>query len=112
MNIHVKTTCNKCKSTTVSISWKYRKEDEMAMLMSHDGYGLQFDDAKIVCSKCGSDNLSNLSYNNKGKILQEEKDDGNMNIEGILKDCFKIINKTISKSRKDKYSPKNEETTQ
>ncbi len=49
-----KLTCSKCKSTAINITWKYSKNNEIAMLLSHDGYGLQFEDAIIKCAKCGS----------------------------------------------------------
>ena len=67
----VKTTCCKCKSTNINITWKYAKKDEMAMLLSHDGYGLQFEDATIKCGECGSRDLENMNYNKFGKVIKE-----------------------------------------
>ena len=66
-----KLTCNKCKSIKINITWKYKKEDELNMLLSHDGFGLQYQDAIIKCADCGCDDLSNLEYNIFGKIKEK-----------------------------------------
>ena len=68
----VKTTCTKCRSTKINITWRYKKEEEMGMLMGHDGYGLQFEDAVIKCGECGSRDIGNLSYNKFGRIVKDE----------------------------------------
>ena len=66
----VKVTCKKCKSTNINITWKYAKKNELVMLLSHDGYGLQFEVAKMNCAKCGCDDLINLRYNTLGKLIK------------------------------------------
>lgn len=45
-------TCLKCNGKIFSIQWEYRKEAEMDMVLSHDGYGFQLDDAFITCVRC------------------------------------------------------------
>ena len=67
-----KTTCKRCGSKDINITWKYNKKDEMAMYMGHDGFGFQFEDATIKCAKCGSKELVNLEYNIFGRVKKEE----------------------------------------
>jgi hypothetical protein len=72
MKTQRKTTCNKCKSVNINITWEYDKKDEMSMYLGHDGWGFQFEDAKMTCAKCGSKNLSNFEYDNKGRIIKDD----------------------------------------
>jgi hypothetical protein len=44
--------CEKCGSNKITITWKYKKENEMAMLLCHDGWGLQFEDSIMRCAEC------------------------------------------------------------
>jgi len=66
-----KATCKKCKSVNINITWKYAKEDEIAMYLCHDGFGFQFEDATMKCGDCGSRNLVNAKYNMWGKLIEE-----------------------------------------
>ena len=63
----------KCKSTAITISWTYAKKDEMGMLLSHDGWGLQYEDAIMKCADCNSRRLSNLNYDAMGNIKEQKK---------------------------------------
>jgi hypothetical protein len=68
-----KLTCLKCKSININITWKYKKEDELNMLLSHDGYGLQYEDSIMKCAKCGSEDLGTLEYGLFGNLKEQEK---------------------------------------
>jgi DNA-directed RNA polymerase subunit RPC12/RpoP len=63
-----KTTCEKCGSTEITVTWKYKKEEETSLFMGHDGWGFQFEDAEIRCAKCKSQRLVNALYSKSGKI--------------------------------------------
>lgn len=46
--------CADCDHIRFTISWVYEtKEQEIALLLCHDGYGFQFEDAIIKCADCG-----------------------------------------------------------
>ena len=49
-----KVICSKCGSDKINITWKFKKSEEMNMLLCHDGYGLQLEDATIRCAECKS----------------------------------------------------------
>lgn len=68
-----KATCNKCGSVKINITWKYRKADEMDMLLCHDGYGFQYEDAAMKCYDCNSKDIINLRYNKDGKLIEEKE---------------------------------------
>jgi hypothetical protein len=68
-----KTTCSKCGSVDINVTWRYNKEQEMGLYMGHDGFGFQFEDADIKCAKCGNQKLLNELYDKKGKIIKEKE---------------------------------------
>lgn len=45
-------TCPKCNGIILSVQWEYKKEAEIDMLLCHDGYGFQLEDAFITCIRC------------------------------------------------------------
>ena len=55
-------TCPKCKGTSFTIKMKYKQEDEMRLLMCHDGYGFQMEEAIWECNKCKNKNYDNLTW--------------------------------------------------
>lgn len=60
-------TCSKCGSVNVNVIWEYAEKDEIAMMLCHDGWGLQYEDAKITCAKCGSSDLDAKKLEGKTK---------------------------------------------
>jgi ribosomal protein L37E len=47
-------TCKKCGGKSFEFSWKFKnKEEEINLYFCHEGYGFQFEDSIIKCSKCG-----------------------------------------------------------
>ena len=49
----VNLTCNICGNQSFMFKWEYEDEKELMVLsLCHDGFGLQFEDAKVCCSKC------------------------------------------------------------
>ncbi len=49
--------CKLCGSNKITITWKYKKSEEIGMLLCHDGWGLQYEDAVMKCSRCKSKRL-------------------------------------------------------
>jgi hypothetical protein len=45
-------TCD-CGGNSFTIQMRYDKKDEMRLLLCHDGYGFEFEDAFWKCNKCG-----------------------------------------------------------
>ena len=58
-----RTTCEKCGCDKIKITWKYKKAQELAMFLCHDGYGLEWEAARMTCAKCGSKQLINKEVN-------------------------------------------------
>jgi len=45
--------CKECGNDSFKFKWEYKdKDEEMRLLLCHDGWGFQLTDAKICCSKC------------------------------------------------------------
>ena len=57
MNEIKQLTCEKCKGSQFSLQMRYKKDDEMRLLLCHDGYGFQLEDAFWKCVKCGKETL-------------------------------------------------------
>lgn len=49
--------CPECQGKEFSIRWEYQAKDETRMLLCHDGFGLQYEDAIFKCQKCGKEDL-------------------------------------------------------
>ena len=48
--------CKKCGGTKFSFRWEFEnKEEEIAALFAHDGFGLRVEDAIIRCETCGAE---------------------------------------------------------
>ena len=45
--------CRNCGGKSFSFQMKYNKKEETRLLLCHDGYGFQMEDAFWKCNKCG-----------------------------------------------------------
>ena len=49
-------TCD-CGGNCFTLQMRYKKEDEMNLLLCHDGYGFLWEDATWICNKCKKEKL-------------------------------------------------------
>ena len=45
--------CKVCGCDSFRFRWEYKEEEEITLLLCHDGYGFQFEDSFITCNGCG-----------------------------------------------------------
>ena len=65
-----KLTCSKCNSTDINISWKYDRNNEMAMYTYYD-WEFKLEDAIMKCAKCGCKKLYKADYTKFGKTKKK-----------------------------------------
>ena len=55
----IRMVCDNCGGEAFSFRWSYNSDAELdALMMCHDGYGLQLEDAAQTCVGCGREDSS------------------------------------------------------
>ena len=47
-------TCSSCGRNRFQFTWRYPKDQELGMILAHEGIGFRLEDAEMNCSSCGA----------------------------------------------------------
>lgn len=72
----IETRCDNCGCSNINIRWTYKNEKERIMLqIAHPGFGLQFEDAKIYCANCKSEDIVGIRIDDYDNWYENKKDE-------------------------------------